>query len=70
MDTLGGLSLDDLVLARGDALSSSDEVDWVTALIKAGHLFREEQREQKRRRVLLAECGPASGVSRRGGGPR
>ena len=69
MDTLDGLSLDDLVPAPGDALGR-DELDWVRALIKEGHHFHKEQREQKRRRVLLAECGPASGVSRRGGGPR
>ncbi len=48
---------------------SGDEVDWVRALIKGDHRLHKEKREQKRRRVLLAECGP-SGVSRRGGGPR
>ena len=52
-----------------DQPRSGDEADWVTALIKEGHHFREEEREHKRPRVLLAECGP-SGIGRRDGGPR
>ncbi len=53
-----------------DQPRSGDEVDWVRALIKGDHRFHKEKREHKRPRVLLAECGPVSGIGRRGGGPR